>query len=376
MRNISCARSRTRRSGRLSCLTSLAFTEGRGGCCQSVLQTGDARDVRLQYVRSMDAGALERNIGLDAVRGIAILLVVVSHFLPPSLTGGEHGQIVSEYLGYAGVILFFLLSGFLMEQTTISDPSLISFAVRRLARILPMYWVSVLLAQLIAGPFDLKTIFSNAIFASDVAHTSLMVGVYWMLYVEVRFYAIVPFLRLVGDSFIRTVPFAAIVLNAILFTHFGQASHLVLYLTYCLAGMQISFWRRRKLGLLPLVICVALVSASASVFTAGHHLVGIAPALGCATILFVLSRSPTLPALASVGRVSYSWYLLHSLVGMPVAGFLFSHGLNDWLAAITACCLTLGLSILTFHFIERPAIRVGKLLVDRARQDALLISSK
>src|SRR5437773_2318364 len=141
-----------------------------------------------------------RNTGLDAVRGVAILLVVGSHFLPESIShpilGAHRAQLFSEYLGYAGVILFFLLSGFLMEQTTAADASLFTFAIRRAARILPMYWTSMLLAQFIGGPFDTKTIASNAAFTSDLTHTVLMCGVYWTLYVEVRFYAIVPILRL------------------------------------------------------------------------------------------------------------------------------------------------------------------------------------
>jgi hypothetical protein len=51
---------------------------------------------------------------LDALRGIAILLVIVSHFFPGNV---PYAVVISLYCGKCGVILFFFLSGFLMDRT-------------------------------------------------------------------------------------------------------------------------------------------------------------------------------------------------------------------------------------------------------------------
>ncbi len=280
-----------------------------------------------------------RHAGLDAVRGIAILLVVASHFAPLSL-------LLSEYLALSGVILFFLLSGLLMERTISHDPSPFNFFIRRAARILPMYWVSIVLAQFLTGPFDALTILSNAAFAADLTHSPLMLGVYWTLYIEVRFYAIVPVLRFAGEATMKAAPYAAIAANSIIFARSGSASHLLLFMSYCLAGMQISFWQRARIGGFALTCCMLAVCASAVVFTPEHRFVGLIPICGTIAIfLATIIRAKRNP-LSLIGRVSYSWYLLHTVLGYSLAQMPIRY------ATLLAIAATLATSTLAFYLIE------------------------
>ena len=95
-----------------------------------------------------DGGALvDRHIPeLDGLRGVAILLVVICHYAPgvPGITPGS----IPAYLlapilrlGWSGVDLFFVLSGFLIGSMLLRLPEqrapLRSFYVRRAARTLP-----------------------------------------------------------------------------------------------------------------------------------------------------------------------------------------------------------------------------------------------
>jgi peptidoglycan/LPS O-acetylase OafA/YrhL len=92
----------------------------------------------------------ERLVGLDILRGIAILLVLGRHF--PSRNFAD-GGIVSRFfagwnaMGWTGVDLFFVLSGFLVSGLLFTEirergyADLPRFLVRRSFKIYPSYWV-------------------------------------------------------------------------------------------------------------------------------------------------------------------------------------------------------------------------------------------
>jgi len=89
---------------------------------------------------------------LDGLRGAAILLVLMWHFLPSTLPGWVSAPLwlkpisMAMELGWTGVTLFFVLSGFLIggiildkrANTTTAD-FFKSFYTRRTLRIFPLY---------------------------------------------------------------------------------------------------------------------------------------------------------------------------------------------------------------------------------------------
>ena len=93
---------------------------------------------------------------LDGVRGIAILLVLLLHFQEarPSSIPRVLGAPLS--LGWSGVDLFFVLSGFLITgilvETRRSGNYFSSFYVRRMLRIFPLYMLSIFAYFVVALP--------------------------------------------------------------------------------------------------------------------------------------------------------------------------------------------------------------------------------
>jgi peptidoglycan/LPS O-acetylase OafA/YrhL len=89
-----------------------------------------------------DANLPSRSWGLDALRGAAILLVMARHY-PSDAAPAWLRPIAS--IGWSGVDLFFVLSGFLITRQLLSGMSMAEFYVRRVLRILPPYWVALVL---------------------------------------------------------------------------------------------------------------------------------------------------------------------------------------------------------------------------------------
>src|ERR1700733_7813020 len=95
---------------------------------------------------------------LDGLRGIAVLLVVLYHFVPSMVLAGI-GLQRSFHFGWCGVDLFFVLSGFLIGGILLDareSPSYFrTFYSRRFYRIFPLYYIWIFFyAVLAAGAFS------------------------------------------------------------------------------------------------------------------------------------------------------------------------------------------------------------------------------
>lgn len=84
---------------------------------------------------------------LNGLRGLAALIVFVSHF---SNQSGLWGKLLGVGGGQLGVMIFFALSGFLMAYLYLglpwTRPTVVAYAIARAARVLPLYLVVVLAA--------------------------------------------------------------------------------------------------------------------------------------------------------------------------------------------------------------------------------------
>ncbi len=141
---------------------------------------------------------------IDLLRFLAALAVVLFHYTFRGCAAGD-GATVMHYpwlapvgkYGHLGVQLFFMISGFVILMTAASG-SLRRFAISRAVRLYPAFWASCtftfLLTLAIGAPHFHATVgqyLTNLTLMSDFVGVRPMDGVYWSLFVEIRFYAMV-----------------------------------------------------------------------------------------------------------------------------------------------------------------------------------------
>ena len=155
--------------------------------------------------------AARREVALDGLRGVAIALVLWHHFVEQSLPPGRASWLgwlrAATGLSWCGVDLFFTLSGFLIGGILIDKRDSPRFArifyLRRAARILPLYYVTLAVAGLalalhIPGSFHLFPPWVYALFLTNFAigfsgnWDWLPLSVLWSLAVEEQFYLSAP----------------------------------------------------------------------------------------------------------------------------------------------------------------------------------------
>ena len=139
---------------------------------------------------------------LDGVRGIAALVVLFHHVFYTSVPVEGWGRgvrllsAVSHY-GFAGVDLFFVLSGFLISSLLIEDRGspryYHDFYWKRALRILPLYFVC-LAGVRIFYPHSGTYVLASALFIANFAWLFHIdpAGPFWTLAIEEQFYLIWP----------------------------------------------------------------------------------------------------------------------------------------------------------------------------------------
>jgi len=140
-----------------------------------------------------------RRLDLDVVRGLAILLALGWHF------GGPSGNVVldalqwpGEHFGWAGVDLFFVLSGFLMGRLVLGEHRRTGsfdgrrFTLRRVLKLWPVLYLFLAVHALFGAEPLGSYLWQNALHVQNFAGTSL--SHLWSLAVEEHFYLVLALL--------------------------------------------------------------------------------------------------------------------------------------------------------------------------------------
>jgi len=314
--------------------------------------------------------ASQHSFGLDRVRAFAILMVVAGHYSLEFFRPRESLTVLMMGLATGGVILFFLLSGYLIQKSSESS-SAITFLVRRLCKIYPAYWVSILVIislMIYSGsPVDPKSIVGNLLMMQDILNVGYLNNVFWSLLIEIKYYFLVSVVRVLRlKKVFYLAPYLFFIINCSLYFTIDKISTLLLWLPVFFIGMEIynchvKLWDKKSGARLSGIIFLTVINlivfydygASIAVF---FLIVGIALIL-TANLFNAISQY-----LKFIATISYSWYLYHTSVGYPLGHWLLTHNLGVVYVVGLVVLISILLAFFSYRYIETFGIKIGDTL--------------
>lgn len=324
------------------------------------------------------------NTGIELARFLAATLVIVSHVY--ERWGGEVPLI--KYYGHIGVDVFFIISGYVIGLSIFSEKKLdlYDFALRRVTRLAPSYWLLTLIAAIAIfyypqiaryrNSLELDWLISSLLFFPSGTTYGLekpLLGVGWTLNYEFLFYASVFALFAIWEK--KLLPIIGVisfyVICCLIFGSENLINNFNSLLFYFVLGVVWSNLeksmsdRNRKIVFIlsiPIFIVFLIFSMQFLIPSDYSNRVlnwGMA-ALSFIVMMTLIGDFLAIPkALSKLGAYSYAAYLLQVFF-IPVCYFALKNiGLEDIYAAIFITVSVIwGCSAIYFIKIEKPLTRV------------------
>jgi peptidoglycan/LPS O-acetylase OafA/YrhL len=325
----------------------------------------------------MSRPAMQRSRELDAVRGIAALMVVLFHYtVRYAALYDDPGAPFHASFGFLGVQIFFGVSGFVILMTLARCRTPSDFVIARASRLYPAYWTAVLItfAVLVIFPLTGRTPgwqqgLVNLTMLQEFVGVPHVDGVYWSLEVELVFYAwmLIVFVagwmrhtrRLLGLWLVLSI---ATMLASMLLRRsvpvFASRFLLVEYSAFFAIGAAafLDFQDRRVApatwGLFALAMGTAWLGAGLQGLIVAASMVLLFSLLVRRKAGFMNTR-----VLVFLGTVSYPLYLLHQNIGYVIIHGVRAHGIGYGWAILIAFGVSLAAATVLTFGVERPAQR-------------------
>ncbi|MEZ4815563.1 MAG: acyltransferase [Bdellovibrionota bacterium] len=288
--------------------------------------------------------------------------------------------------GKYGVIVFFVLSAYTIALSLqrSSKFQFIPYIARRLLRILPMYYLMILIAFAYGGIPDYfkahqvtnswYNLFAHLSFINlfQTKYRNNLLGVEWSVPIELFYYLLLPyffvaFKKIRGFGIQLFLLSLCVVLILPVFIPTDQTYHwsVTKYLFSFSTGTILHHIIKDHKSLLPQLSSVMLAQLFLLLLVyistgAGHHEEFITLWTG-AIIIAANSRSSLSKWLFEnrvvifLGNLSYSFYLIH----FPILIYIRATGMSAFASGILTLLISVGLSYLSFTIIERPCINYG-----------------
>jgi len=359
-------------------------------------------DVRPPATPARPTGSGRRMAGLDGIRGLAALFVVVHHCYLSAFPGYPRatGPWWTGWMiyGHLAVVVFIVLSGFSLAVGPARHgwrlDGLGRYAHRRAWRILSAYWPALAFSLVMAWVFvpqpgeaapNGRSVAVYGLLLQDVVGSPSPNGAFWSIAIEAQLYVLLPILLilarrrgLIAMLLAVTVPvlvvgvFAASVPAIGLFTRFTPQLATGFAVGVLAAGLVTDRrWQRVRFGWLAVAAAVpplALIAATGSVWTVAHYFwvdLSVMPAIALLLVGLGRGGAPATSRLLEfapvrhLGAFSYSLYLIHAPVVVALAAVVVRRWTGPGLAGLLvmlalAVPLSLAVSRLFAAFFDLP----------------------
>jgi len=319
-----------------------------------------------------------RNHLIDLLRFLAASGVILFHFNEPiPYIDNLYRELCK--LGFLGVPIFFVVSGYCMGIAENHSKSPNNFIVRRLFRIFPPYWFSILLVilsalavKIITGtnsiplPKNVSGVLATFfLYTTPLSHFKSINWVYWTLPFELFFYVII-FLVMFFPTRIKTIVLLILTVVAI-FLPIQTGNFLFFFnelSTFMLGhALYLILSKGENIYLGSLFFIVSLLGIFFKHPGFEYPIVSSSVCI----LIFINNIIPLKNNLfSSLGDYSYSMYLIHVPIGIYLLGFIknikvvqTNIALNI-LVDLALLVLIIVISRFTFELIELKSIAVGK----------------
>ena len=365
---------------------------------------------------------LRHDLALDGIRGLAILMVLGRHLIiiNPAATAPIY-VVARDFRGalFAGVDVFFALSGFLITRIlvqTVSDSHYFrSFYARRALRIFPLYYGVLFLLFALTPIYHIHwggeqwrlLTYSNRLFQTSSGPEwhfyfggFISLVNFWSLHIEEQFYFLWPLCVFLIRSPKRLFLFAITVSALSLFLRVWLLLHgysqsfcytaLITRFDSLLIGAALALALRTRLHATALKIATPLFLTATllfiTVFLLDHR-----TATGPLTLLFALrftllaaastgliamclkprSRTARIfrtPFMRFFGKYSYGIYVFHSVLPMfyiqrltdYTNTHIHNHAIGNLTNSAAEFSIALAVSMLSFRFFEQPILKLKR----------------
>lgn len=330
---------------------------------------------------------------IDGLRGVAVLLVVAFHLGTSKVPGG-----------FVGVDVFFVISGYLIGTIILSELasdkfSLLSFYERRVRRIFPALFVTLIVTSLFAYRFFLPSEMDEYAKSLVAATTSVsnifflhLSGYFegpaamkpllhtWSLAVEEQFYIFLPLFLMAIRKFSvskQRVLVLAVALLSFSVSVWGafHSPASTFYLSHTRAW-ELMLGTLIALNVFPSfsnaivrnaasMVGIILILVAAFFFSKTTPFPGLSAALPCMGAALIIAagrggqslvgRALALSPMVFIGMISYSLYLWHwpLIVFQGVSG-IFAQGIWPKAAKFVVLCVSFVVATLSWKFVEQP----------------------
>jgi len=330
-----------------------------------------------------------RRLGfLDVLRGIAALGVFIQHLCEASYPRFKEFSGHWLNLGAFGVVLFFLISGFIIPASIEKHSSLLRFWRGRLFRLYPMYIVAMIGAlllvhfgQLPISPWSthhmLLYLAANLTMMEEYLGIKCLVGISWTLALEMIFYIICSVAFAYG--WLRSAKVLGILAIAVIgissalsfLTDWSIPMGRLGLLATCFMGTLVyRVYKQQQPAkvlwlLVPFWLCLLpgfwghfglhpnRDAAGVTLFSASNVLISWVLAYGLFFLFYALRHREFPAILQWFGKISYSFYLISDF------WVIIPRHSSHWLWILECFALITATATLTYSFVERPMMLLG-----------------